>query len=154
MADVQVREIMTTDVVTLGSEDRIHEAARRPSEGLGYALLVGEPGDELSSALGGAIPVVRCPGGRAVTCPAMRGELCRVRDGARVTIVFVSTDEERQRRLTCVGHSDHPVVAVIDGSDLPPRVFGRFGVVGAAAGPLGVLSAVSGVIEGDLVRSW
>lgn len=29
MADVQVREIMTTDVVTLGPEDPIHEAARR-----------------------------------------------------------------------------------------------------------------------------
>lgn len=127
---------------------------RGPSGDLGYALLVGDPDDELSTALGEAIPVVRCPGNQAVTCPAMRGETCKVRDGARVTIVFVSTDEERQRRLACVGHSDHPVVAVIDGSDIPPRVFGRFGVVGAEAGPLGVLSAVSGVIEGDLARSW
>ena len=119
-----------------------------PEADTGYALLVGEPDRALSDALGSVLCAVRCPAGGAMTCPAMQSQTCAVRAHARVTVVFVTTGKEEQRRVTCLAASDAPVVAVIEGSDLEPRVFGRFGVVGDASGSLGVLSAISGVIEG------
>ena len=121
---------------------------------LGYALLVGDPDDVLVDALGEAIPVIRCPA-RAVSCPAVHGDACGVRERARVSVVFVRSGggESEQRLLSCVGVSETPLVVVIAGSDLPPKVFGRFGVVGAGSGHLGVLAAISGVVEGDQVRA-
>ena len=115
---------------------------------LGYALLVGETNEVLLDALGEAIPVVHCPG-RAISCPAVHGDACAVRNNARVTVVFVASGdgEREQRLLSCVGASETPIVVVIDDSDLPSRVFGRFAVVGATSGALGVLAAISGVIE-------
>lgn len=117
---------------------------------LGYVLLVGAFDGSFVDALGAAIPVVRCPGG-AVSCPAIHGDACAVRSNARVTAVHVGEgdDEREQRLLSCVGASESRVVVVIEDSDIPPRVFGRFAVVGAAAGPLGVLAAIAGVIEAD-----
>jgi len=113
---------------------------------LGYALLVGDGQGALSEALGEAIPVVRCAGASAIECPVMHGEVCKVRDDAKLTVVFVPSDEDQQQRLACVGTSDSRVVVVIEESDLPARVFGRFAVVGSQRGALGVLAAVSGVV--------
>jgi hypothetical protein len=112
-----------------------------------YALIVGERDHLLSEALGNAVPVVRCPGSSAVACPALESRSCAVRDNARATIVFVSNDTDGQRRVACLGVSEASVVAVIEGSTVAPLVTGDFAVVGAESGPIGILGAISGVIE-------
>lgn len=114
---------------------------------LGYALIVGERDHLLSEALGNAVPVVRCPGSSAVACPALESRSCAVRDNARATVVFVSNDTEEQRRLACLAVSEALVVAVIEGSTVGPLVTGDFAVVGAESGPIGILGAISGIIE-------
>ena len=117
--------------------------------GLGYALVVGERDHVLSEALASAIPVVRCPSSLDMVCPAMESGSCAVRDNARATIVFVSSDAEEERRVTCLGASEKPTVAVIEESTVGPLVTGDFAVVGSASGPLSILTAISGVIEAD-----
>ena len=118
----------------------------------GYALFVGERDHVLSEALSAAIPVVRCPQSSSMGCPAMASKPCPVRQNARVTVVFVPTDADEQRRLTCIGAVDAPVVAVVEGSTIGPIVTGDFAVVGDGSGAMGVLGAISGVIEGEHQR--
>jgi hypothetical protein len=114
-----------------------------------YALFVGERNHVLSDAVAGAIPVVRCPGSAAMGCPAMSSQPCSVREHARVTVVFVSDGSEEVRRLTCVAAAPAPVVAVVEGSSMGPTVTGDFAVVGGGSGAMGILGAISGVVEAD-----
>ncbi len=116
-----------------------------------YILITGgrEVPVTLERALSAALPVRRCPGPEATYCPALRGERCPLRTGAKASVVYLAGEHEffSPGRWDCVTAAPSPVIAVLEGSSHPARGRDGFAIVGGAAGPIGVLEALATLFD-------
>ena len=122
-----------------------------PNEPGEYVLIVGshDAADALHNVLESVIPVARCPGARNGECPAVLLKPCPLRDSARAKVIFFTGEHEffTPGRWDCMTGCSSPSVAVIEGADFPSRGSEGFAVVGSERGPIGILEALSTVLE-------
>lgn len=116
-----------------------------------YILITGGPEvpDTLERALGAALPVRLCPGPEGTCCPAVHEERCTLRAGAKATVVYLAGEHQffSPGRWACVTADASPVIVVLEGSSQPPRGGDGFAIVGGAAGPIGVLEALTALFD-------
>ncbi|MGH2729362.1 MAG: hypothetical protein ACRDJI_02010 [Actinomycetota bacterium] len=116
-----------------------------------YVLITGgaEVPAAVEEALGAALEVRRCPGPSAVDCPAVHGNKCPLRSGAKAAVVYLAGTHEivSPGRWECAAAAPSPAIAVLEGSSQAPRGRGRFALVGDAMGPVGVLQALASLFD-------
>ena len=114
-----------------------------------YVLIVGDSPDAalVEEALAAGTEVRRCPGPTLLECPVAGGRRCPLRGKAKATIVYLDRHDHDFPTLPCLSYDATPTVGVIADTALPLHTSDGYALVGSAEGALGVLGALSAVIE-------
>jgi hypothetical protein len=116
-----------------------------------YVLIVGSDPESavVEEALAAGVEVRHCPGPVDGNCPASAGKRCPLREKARATVVYLDRHDHEFPTLPCLALDVGPTVAVLGGTRLPLNTSDGYALVGSDMGALGVLEALSAVIEED-----
>ena len=116
-----------------------------------YVLIVGDdPASAVvEEALAAGVEVRHCPGLLDGDCPATTKKRCPLRQKARATIVFLDRHDREFPTLPCLALDAGPTVAVLEGTRLPLNTSDGYALIGSDKGAMGVLEALTAVIEED-----